>query len=58
MLGVQAKVKDNVVKYDYCTVVVSQGTKWPYGRFIAEAGTRAFGHEQLGGAAPVAANLG
>ncbi len=53
-----AKVKENVENHDYCTVVVSEGTKWPDGRFLAEAGTRdAFGHAQLGGAAPVVANL-
>jgi 6-phosphofructokinase 1 len=53
-----AKVKANVEKYDYCTVVVSEGAKWPDGRFLAEQGTRdAFGHAQLGGAAPVVANM-
>jgi 6-phosphofructokinase 1 len=53
-----AKVKEAVDKYDYCTVVVSEGTKWPDGRFLAEAGTRdAFGHAQLGGAAPVVAQM-
>jgi 6-phosphofructokinase len=53
-----AKVKEKVEKYDYCTVVVSEGTKWPDGKFLAEAGTRdAFGHAQLGGAAPVVANI-
>jgi 6-phosphofructokinase 1 len=53
-----AKVKENVEKYDYCTVVVSEGAKWPDGKFLAEQGTRdAFGHAQLGGAAPVVANM-
>jgi ATP-dependent phosphofructokinase / diphosphate-dependent phosphofructokinase len=53
-----AKVKANVEKYDYCSVVVSEGAKWPDGRFLAEQGTRdSFGHAQLGGAAPVVANL-
>ncbi|MDJ0870660.1 MAG: 6-phosphofructokinase [Gammaproteobacteria bacterium] len=53
-----AEVKAKVAKYDYCTVVVSEGTHWPDGRFLAEAGTRdAFGHAQLGGAAPVVANM-
>ena len=53
-----ARVKENVEKYDYCTVVVSEGCKWPDGRFLAEQGTRdAFGHAQLGGAAPVVANM-
>ncbi|MCB1865860.1 MAG: 6-phosphofructokinase [Chromatiales bacterium] len=53
-----AQVKANVEKYDYCTVVVSEGAHWPDGRFLAEQGTRdAFGHAQLGGAAPVVANM-
>ncbi len=53
-----AKVDENVKKYGYCTVVVSEGCRWPDGRFLAEQGTRdAFGHAQLGGAAPVVANM-
>ncbi len=53
-----ARVKAMVDKYDYCSVVVSEGAKWPDGRFLAEQGTRdAFGHAQLGGAAPVVANM-
>ena len=52
------KVDSNVKKHGYCTIVVSEGTKWPDGRFLAEQGTRDdFGHAQLGGAAPVVANL-
>ncbi len=53
-----AKVDENVKKHGYCTVVVSEGCKYPDGRFLAEQGTRdAFGHAQLGGAAPVVANM-
>ncbi|MCX7673278.1 MAG: 6-phosphofructokinase [Thiobacillaceae bacterium] len=53
-----AKVKQMYDQYGYCTVVVSEGCKYPDGRFIAEQGTRdAFGHAQLGGAAPVIANM-
>ena len=53
-----ARVKENVDRYEYCTVVVSEGAKWPDGRFLAEQGTTdAFGHAQLGGAAPVVANM-
>jgi ATP-dependent phosphofructokinase / diphosphate-dependent phosphofructokinase len=53
-----AAVKANVDKHDYCTIVVSEGCHWPDGRFLAEQGTRdAFGHAQLGGAAPVVANM-
>ncbi|MBL4761586.1 MAG: 6-phosphofructokinase [Gammaproteobacteria bacterium] len=53
-----AKVDANVKEFGYCTIVVSEGTKWPDGKFLAEQGTRDdFGHAQLGGAAPVVANL-
>ena len=53
-----AKVDANVKEFGYCTMVVSEGTKWADGRFLAEQGTRDdFGHAQLGGAAPVVANL-
>ncbi|MGD2083686.1 MAG: 6-phosphofructokinase [Chromatiales bacterium] len=53
-----ARVKAMVEKHDYCTIVVSEGAKWPDGKFLAEQGTRdAFGHAQLGGAAPVVANM-
>ena len=52
------RVDNNVKEFGYCTIVVSEGTKWPDGRFLAEQGTRDdFGHAQLGGAAPVVANL-
>ena len=53
-----ARVRENVEKYDYCSIVVSEGAHWPDGTFLAEQGTRdAFGHAQLGGAAPVVANM-
>ena len=53
-----ATVKEKVEKFGYVTVVVSEGTHWPDGRFLAEQGTRdSFGHAQLGGAAPVVANM-
>ncbi|MBK1617254.1 6-phosphofructokinase [Lamprobacter modestohalophilus] len=53
-----AKVKAMVDAHGFCTIVVSEGAKYPDGRFLAEQGTRdAFGHAQLGGAAPVVANL-
>lgn len=53
-----AKVKDAVDKYDYCSIVVSEGVKNAEGKFLAEAGTRdAFGHTQLGGVAPVVAQM-
>ncbi len=53
-----AKVDSLVKKFGYCTVVVSEGCHHPDGKFLAEQGTRdAFGHAQLGGAAPVVANM-
>jgi len=53
-----AKVKQSVDGNGYCVIVVSEGTKYPDGRFLAEAGTRdAFGHAQLGGVGPVIAQL-
>ncbi len=53
-----AKVKAHVEQHDFCTIVVSEGCHYPDGKFLAEQGTRdAFGHAQLGGAAPVVANL-
>ena len=51
-------VKTKVEQHGFCTVVVSEGCHWPDGKFLAEQGTRdAFGHAQLGGAAPVVANM-
>ncbi|MEM7027258.1 MAG: 6-phosphofructokinase [Pseudomonadota bacterium] len=53
-----AKVKEKVEQYEYCSIVVSEGAHWPDGKFLAEQGTKdAFGHAQLGGAAPVVANM-
>ncbi len=53
-----AKVDKNVKEHGFCTIVVSEGCHYPDGRFLAEQGTRdAFGHAQLGGAAPVVANM-
>ncbi|TNF87645.1 MAG: 6-phosphofructokinase [Gammaproteobacteria bacterium] len=52
--AVQRKVETN----GYCTIVVSEGARNADGTFLAEQGTRdAFGHAQLGGVAPVVANM-
>ncbi len=52
------RVKQCVTNYGYCVIVVSEGTRYADGRFLAEAGTRdAFGHTQLGGVGPVVANM-
>jgi ATP-dependent phosphofructokinase / diphosphate-dependent phosphofructokinase len=53
-----ARVRKSVEQHEYCVVVVSEGARYEDGRFLAEAGTRdAFGHAQLGGVAPVVANM-
>jgi 6-phosphofructokinase len=53
-----ARVDELVKAHGYCSVVVSEGCRNAQGEFLAEQGTRdAFGHAQLGGAAPVIANL-
>ena len=52
------RVKQCVTAYGYCVVVVSEGTADADGKFLADAGTRdAFGHTQLGGVAPVVADM-
>jgi ATP-dependent phosphofructokinase / diphosphate-dependent phosphofructokinase len=53
-----ARVKQCVEAYGYCVIVVSEGAAYADGRFLADAGTKdAFGHTQLGGVAPVVANM-
>ncbi len=52
------KVDKNVKEFGYCTIVVSEGAKWPDGRFLSEQNTHDdFGHAQLGGVAPIIAKL-
>ncbi|MEM7540975.1 MAG: 6-phosphofructokinase [Pseudomonadota bacterium] len=52
------RVQDAVERFGYCAIVVSEGLRNAEGQFVAEAGTKdAFGHAQLGGVAPVLANL-
>ncbi|MBN2690159.1 MAG: 6-phosphofructokinase [Gammaproteobacteria bacterium] len=53
-----AKVKECVEQHGYCSIVVSEGAKDPSGKFLADAGSKdAFGHTQLGGVAPVVAQM-
>lgn len=53
-----AKVSECVNQYGYCVVVVSEGIRNQEGAFLSDAGLRdAFGHAQLGGVAPVIAQL-
>ena len=52
------RVESAVKQRGYCTIVVSEGVRFEDGRFLAESGTvDAFGHKQLGGAAPVVAGI-
>ncbi|MFJ1268057.1 6-phosphofructokinase [Legionella lytica] len=52
------KVDDCVKEHGYCVVVVSEGIRNSEGKFLSDAGLRdAFGHAQLGGVAPVIAQL-
>lgn len=53
-----ARVEAQVKKYGHCAIVVSEGVKNKAGKFLSDAGlVDAFGHTQLGGAAPVVAKL-
>ncbi|HJS05116.1 MAG TPA: 6-phosphofructokinase [Variovorax sp.] len=53
-----ARVDALVKHHGYCTVVVSEGAHHADGSFLAEQGSKdAFGHAQLGGAAPVVAQM-
>lgn len=52
------KVKDTVQQQGYCVVVVSEGAQYKDGTFLADAGGKdAFGHTQLGGVAPMVAEM-
>ncbi len=53
-----AKVEKTVKQGGYCVIAVSEGLRNADGSFLAESGLKdAFGHAQLGGVAPVIANL-
>jgi len=53
-----ARVEETVKQHGYCVIGVSEGLKTSDGKFLSESGLRdAFGHAQLGGVAPVIANL-
>ena len=52
------KVKETVVKNGFCVIVASEGIKNSKGKFIAESSMKdAFGHNQLGGVAPMLGDL-
>ena len=53
-----ARVSETIAKFGYCTVAVSEGLRRLDGKFLSESGLRdAFGHAQLGGVAPLLAQL-
>ena len=53
-----AKVEGALGRYGQCVVAVSEGVKRPDGEFLSASGLAdAFGHAQLGGVAPVIANM-
>jgi 6-phosphofructokinase 1 len=52
------EVSNKVNKYGYASIVVSEGVADSEGKFLADQGLKdAFGHAQLGGVAPVIANM-
>lgn len=52
------RVKEMVETHGFCSVVVSEGVRDAEGQFLSDQGLRdAFGHAQLGGVAPVIANI-
>jgi 6-phosphofructokinase 1 len=56
--GFLARVDQVVKRYGYCTIGVSEGLRNADGKFLSESGLKdAFGHSQLGGVAPLIANL-
>jgi len=53
-----AEVKRKVKAYGYVSIVVSEGVRDRTGKFLSDQGlVDAFGHAQLGGVAPVIANM-
>jgi 6-phosphofructokinase 1 len=53
-----AKAKEALERYGQCVIATSEGVKGPNDEFLsASAAKDAFGHAQLGGVAPVIANL-
>ena len=53
-----ARVDAIVKQYGYCAIGVSEGLRDAEGKFLSESGLKdAFGHAQLGGVAPLIANL-
>lgn len=56
--GFLLKVEECVKAYGYCVIVVSEGIRDKNGVFLSDQGLKdAFGHAQLGGVAPVIAQM-
>jgi 6-phosphofructokinase len=53
-----ARVDECVKRHGHCSIAVSEGLHGKDGKFLSESGLKdAFGHAQLGGVAPLVANL-
>lgn len=56
--GFLARVRTMVEKHGYCAVAAAEGLKTPDGEWLSQAAvSRNYGHEQLGGVAPIVAEL-
>ena len=52
------KVEKSVQQNTYCVIVASEGARYKNGKFLADSGSKdSFGHKQLGGVAPVLAEM-
>lgn len=52
------RVKECVEEHGYCVIVASEGIRDEEGQFLSDSGVKdAFGHAQLGGVAPILAQL-
>jgi ATP-dependent phosphofructokinase / diphosphate-dependent phosphofructokinase len=52
------RVDEIIGKHGYCAIGASEGLRWPDGKFLSESGLKdAFGHAQLGGVAPLIAQI-
>jgi ATP-dependent phosphofructokinase / diphosphate-dependent phosphofructokinase len=53
-----ARVQRTVKKHGFCVIVASEGAQYKDGTFLTESGLKdAFGHSQLGGLAPMLAQM-
>ena len=52
-----AKVNEALERYGHCVIAASEGVKGSDGEFLSAGTNDAFGHAQLGGVAPLIANL-